>query len=318
MQKKHIYYFLTFIIFSLSALTTCAQKILTLKKTKDFTDGTADERTFSYLRDIFGTSIFFETGTYSGVSAVKFAKIFSQVYTVELSEGLYEESNNRLHNCLNVYNHKGDSAAFLQEMIPTIDGKKFIFLDAHGCGGKSAPGNPILRELNTLKKLSVSDCIIMIDDTRSFSFKGEFSLQSLCKLLKEINPNFTVASYGDSIIAYDDATIILSDIVRACTTSLFFDPEQNDHQTVLKAEKIIAQATGEEQKAILRLTFPESALYHVWRGLIYLYNKEYQQAEELFELAITKGCNHWRVISYLSQAAEKNKNLQKNDCSIVS
>jgi len=305
MQKKSILYILTFFLFNLSVLTSYTQKTLTLKKTKDFSNGTADERTFSYLRDLFDTPIFFETGTYNGLSAVKFANIFPQLYTVELSDFLYEEANDRLRNYSNVCNCKDDSATYLQKMIPAVTGKKFIFLDAHGCGGRSAPDNPILRELMVLKELGASDCIIMIDDTRSFSFSGTFSLKSIYKLLKEINPNFTIASYSDAIIAYDNENIILSDIVRACTTSLFFDPKQDDLRTVFEAEKIIAQAIGEEQKALLRLTFPESALYHVWRGLIHMENQQYDEAEKLFLYAIQKESNLVRVHDYLKSVRNK-------------
>ncbi len=302
MLKKRIFYFLTFLVFSLSALPTYSKKILTLKKTKDFSDGTADENAFTYLRDIFDTPIFFETGTYNGKSALKFARIFSKLYTVELADSLYEESNDRLRNCINVYNYKDDSAAFLQKVVPTVSGKKFFFLDAHGCGGKSAPGHPILQELRALKQLNVKDCVIMIDDARGLKLEGEISLKSVYKLLKEINSEFTIIAYSDSIIAYHNDNVIPSAVVDACTKSTFFDPEIDDIHEVLKAEQIISRAEQEEQKALLRLTFPETALYHVWRGLVHLNKREFQEAQHLLNLAIKKGYNHPRIRTYISTA----------------
>ena len=286
----------------ISTLSINAQKILTLKITKDFSDGTAQEKAFEYLRDIFETPIFFETGTYNGKSAVKFARIFSELYTVELSDPLYEEADTRLRSCTNAYNYKDDSSAFLKKIVPSISGKKFFFLDAHGCGGKTAPGHPILKELEALKQLDVKDSVIMIDDARGLKLKGEISLKSIYTLLKEINPNFTIIAYSDAIIAYQNENIIPSAVVQACTKSTFFDPEIDDVHEVLKAEQVISRATQEEQQAILRLTFPETPLYHVWRGLVHLNKREFQKAQHLLNLAIKKGYNHPRIRTYISTA----------------
>ncbi len=293
---------ISIIALSIYAPTTYTHKTIELRNLKDFSDGTIDPSGFKYLKDMFNLNTIIETGTYSGVSSLKFSYLFDHVYTVELSEPLYNESKNRLAHRKNVSIFHDSSPLFLQTKIPNQLDNTLIFLDAHGCGGLTAPDYPLFRELDVLKTINAQKAVILIDDARGFSRTGENSFEKIIAQLKEINHNFVIVSYGDTLLAYDDPTIIPSTILHACTKILLFDEKIDKVQDIMEIELIIARAKDTEKAALLRLTFPESALYHVWRGLIHMHEEKYDHAKNLFDAATQKGFDHWRVHFYSAQA----------------
>lgn len=115
-----------------------------------------------------------ETGTYQGVSTLKFADQFKNVHTIELSEKWYAFAKERFTGINHINPILGDSAAVLAELVPGIESSVFFFLDAHFAGGDTAFGEqevPLLEELGTICQRQQQD-IVVIDDARLFGKKG--------------------------------------------------------------------------------------------------------------------------------------------------
>ena len=79
----------------------------------------------------FNTTTFIETGAFHGETAEIVSKYFDVVYTIEIDANNYEISNTRLSNIPNCVMHFGDSVQILDNILNTIDGNIFLFLDAH-------------------------------------------------------------------------------------------------------------------------------------------------------------------------------------------
>ena len=86
------------------------------------------------IAEIFHVDTFVETGTYMGQTAANAATIFKAVYTVELHPAIYAQAKNFLSRYTNVNVYHGNSADVLRTILPTIDGKIVLWLDAHYCG----------------------------------------------------------------------------------------------------------------------------------------------------------------------------------------
>jgi len=143
--------------------------------------------------------IMVETGTLVGHTAFHLAKLFKEVYTIELDEGLFKEASKSLEPIPNVFCYHGDSSHVLKtELIEELNKKKekvFFFLDAHWSGddsvdwdnskykgvwscsrgkntahrGKSIvptaqEQNPLEEEIMHIYHTFENECLIMIDD----------------------------------------------------------------------------------------------------------------------------------------------------------
>lgn len=117
--------------------------------------------------------ILLETGTYRGATAVECAKTFKKVYTIELSQELYEWCKNEYQEIKNIEFLCGDSAQKIKDVLPYINDRYILFLDAHGSGGDTSFsekygrfGTPILNELEAV--ISNPPDVIIIDDYRDY------------------------------------------------------------------------------------------------------------------------------------------------------
>jgi len=285
-------------------------KTLTFRVAKD-SNGVLDKEFIKYLIDLFEADVFFETGTYAGFTTLNVAPFFKKVYTVELSKPIYEDTRRRLHNP-NIKAYFGSSPDILQETVPNIDGKIIFWLDAHFCGGTTAGNgkpNPILAELEAIKKTGRTTAVILIDDARGF-YHSDTSLAKIKKAIDAINPEYQFFVYGDVLMAFlPEEDIEVSSLIKAFTLGCLLDKDPNELDTLLAAEKIIACVQGKEKEALERLTFPESGFYSMWRGLLKLQDGLFDQAEQLFRSAANYNFKHWRLQWYLAQAACNKNNI---------
>ena len=112
-----------------------------------------------------------ETGTYFGQSTKYFAKYFERVYTIELSEELFNYT--KKHNSAsNIQFYQGNSSEKLKEIINDLATSATFFLDAHASGGVTVSGeivSPVRIELGILEKFKfLRNSLIIIDDARGF------------------------------------------------------------------------------------------------------------------------------------------------------
>jgi hypothetical protein len=155
-----------------------------------------------YVNDIF-----IETGTYHGYITEKSCHMgFKRIITVEL---IQDYQNIAKKNCegYNVEFYLGNSPEILNSIIPTIDDKITLFLDAHldvsdkvklvenGAITNEFKICPLFEELNAIKLSSRNDHDIFIDDIRCLNFWG-LTLDDLYNKLREINSNYQFEIIG--------------------------------------------------------------------------------------------------------------------------
>jgi hypothetical protein len=298
--------------------------------------------------DEFHPDIFIETGTYDGLTAKTASSYFKQVHTVELHTDLYKKAQLFLKDTHNATVYCGGSPAMINRIAPTFDGHILFWLDAHYSGENTAMSNenpydsqaitPICQELRAIKESNLKLCTIMIDDIRGFGsiidgteFLGCWaypSIQEICELGKEINPNFSFALLGDTLLMYDRTkfTPFLSPVVKACTASRLYNGTNLTDSELIELEKIIMNAQGDEKAFIaelyLRMTHCKDPLFHhdLWYGLTAMGSNNWKEA--LIALSkipnrvehLNKRCqpvntsllyNHWRIGYYLSHIKEQ-------------
>jgi hypothetical protein len=140
------------------------------------------EQTVKEYAERFQLHTFIETGTYLGkmVNAVK--DVFEQVYSIELSNELYQYTERRFAKNYNIGILHGDSGEVLENLLPHIHKPCLFWLDGHYSGGETARGDlitPIQKELHWIFNHSLSD-VILIDDARLFT--GENDYPTIAKL----------------------------------------------------------------------------------------------------------------------------------------
>lgn len=302
------------------------QPQISFVRSRDPENLSLDESYIKMIADAFNAHNFVETGTYKAHTTIKAAKKFKQVYTVELSEELYEQAKKTCKNQPNIILYQGDSAQVLPQILKKIKGKTVIFLDAHFSLFDTAQGSqntPILTELSVIKKAGIKDAILIIDDARMFytpqiNVKNTFvdgypNLNDIVEKILEINPEYQCVSVYDTLIAFPAADkITVSPAVKAATISRLYQQDNYLIEHVLEAELCIAQTKDKEKQAFINLaeqwvepwsTPPGfSSHYDLWYGLILIENQEYAKAYAYFQDAQLRGLYHWRLDWYMIMA----------------
>jgi len=129
------------------------------------------------------TPILVETGSHKGNSAVIFSSFFKYVYSIEISQRLYEHCKKRAENekIPNLKFLRGKSHELLKQIVKEIKDPYVLFLDAHGSGSNSSyytsydkligiNGSPVQLEINAVKYNLPK--IILIDDLSDFYNRG--------------------------------------------------------------------------------------------------------------------------------------------------
>jgi hypothetical protein len=161
------------------------------------------QRTLRRFADRFGLMILVETGTYLGdmVEAMKGA--FDQIYSIELSDELYDNAKDRFKDEKNVELIHGDSGTELGKLMHRIDRPALFWLDAHYSAGVTAKGDEdtaIYGELTHIFGAEYRGHVIVIDDARCFGTNpGYPSIEELSKFIKSKSSNVSITIEEDSI-----------------------------------------------------------------------------------------------------------------------
>jgi hypothetical protein len=215
-----------------------------------------------FLKNVFGATVFVETGTLAGGTAYNASLSMEEVHTIELSEVLYKEVVKRFENARNVMPYCGDSSFVLPKILKN-NGQRYIFwLDGHYSEGVTAKGDvntPILAEINAIKNSGLKDSIILIDDIRCFqkmsadakgtALEGYPEIEIILEAALKINAFYKCALVGDILMLYipqDDFSI--SSVVEACTLSRI-----SSEKLISKSERVfiengIKNSKGKEKK----------------------------------------------------------------------
>ncbi len=280
------------------------------------------------IKKVFGSEIFVETGTLGGETAFAAASIFDKVYSVELSNDLFKNAQERnIYSNVSLYHDSSDH--FLDNFLPNVQSKKKLFwLDAHYSGGNTAtlidertgsPKAPIWGELTAIFKNNLRDSVILIDDISGYLLDPAADmryphLHHQYALIKKICPTAELYVVGDLALVYDSLYHIptVSPIVQSCTVSRMFDWYAScfeDEKTVLEAEYGLIQRCYEDEADRIRYLsgYCSCRDYRLWRGLVNLGRGDFTQAAKDFHYVIEEGMNHWRISFYLAYALAKSQ-----------
>ena len=149
----------------------------------------------------YSNPVLIETGTYlgEGIQAAIEASCFDLIISIEISEKLCLKAREKFHLNTEVAVILGDSYAVLWNTIKDINNRITFVLDAHsfeygGIVGTDQIGLeqwPLVKELEIIARHPRKDHTIIIDDVRLFKIFGTNG-GKICKLLKEINPNYHI------------------------------------------------------------------------------------------------------------------------------
>lgn len=154
---------------------------------------------FSAAHNIFKSypnTYFVETGSYLGDGiALALEAGFPYIYSVELSEPLYQHCCQRFRAASQVHLCQGDSAFLLNEILKRLDAPATFWLDGHYSGGdtvKGARNTPILEELAVIASHPIKTHTIIIDDVYDFGtpWFDFITASDIAQALLKINHNY--------------------------------------------------------------------------------------------------------------------------------
>lgn len=141
---------------------------------------------------------FVETGTYMGETILRFVNEFNRLFTIELSETLYNNFNLIDYDRTKLKSILGDSSIVLNKVIKEIEGKTIFFLDGHYSSGNTAKGLkdvPLNEEIKHINDLFIYDGLIIIDDLRLFG-------TSLSEDWSQVNRETLLLILGERVETY--------------------------------------------------------------------------------------------------------------------
>lgn len=158
------------------------------------------------LRDhanTYGLRILVETGTYLGDMVEAMKSEFDKIYSIELSEALYEQARLRFKNADNIEIIHGDSGIVLGRLVGEINQPALFWLDGHYSGGLTAKGEketPIYKEIQHILNAPDAKHVIIIDDARCFGELPDYpSIEELQQYVWSKNPDLSIVIQDDSI-----------------------------------------------------------------------------------------------------------------------
>ena len=129
---------------------------------------------------------------------------FKKIYSIELGADLYLNAKRKFRGADHLEIIYGDSTSILPILLERINEPSIFWLDGHYSGGITAKGDkecPIMEELDAIladkKRLNH---IILIDDARCFTGKGDFpAINELTEYIRSKNQKYTIDIKDDII-----------------------------------------------------------------------------------------------------------------------
>ena len=146
--------------------------------------------------------ILVETGTYLGDMIWAQKDYFEKIYSIELSEQLFNKAKKRFKNKNQVKLIQGDSSEKINQILNEIQSPVLLWLDGHYSGGITAKGDkacPIYAELNQIFNSPFSH-LILIDDARLFTGKDDYPTLEELKTFVYKNSDYNMKVENDIIL----------------------------------------------------------------------------------------------------------------------
>ncbi len=156
------------------------------------------------IRQEYNYEVLVETGTYLGYMISAQKKNFKRIFSIEISDVLYERASRKFKNNKHIKLIHGDSGEKLAEVMKELKEPAIFWLDGHYSGGITEKGElncPIWNELDSIFE-NGNKHIILIDDARDFNGTNDYPTYEEVKayLLKK-NPAYKVTVVNDIIVA---------------------------------------------------------------------------------------------------------------------
>lgn len=128
---------------------------------------------------------------------------FGRIYSIELSEELYENAKKRFDGDDKITIIHGDSGIELGKLLARIEQPALFWLDGHHSGRETARGEkntPIYEELTHIFNSRLREYVVIIDDARCFGTIPDYpSIGELSDFIKASIPNVKIEVENDSI-----------------------------------------------------------------------------------------------------------------------
>lgn len=151
----------------------------------------------------YGYSVMIETGTYYGDMVEAQKKRFQKIISIELSVELSQKAQKRFLKDKNITIVQGDSGKILAKILENVDEPAIFWLDGHYSSGVTAKGNkecPIFEELDGIFSSKPFEHILLIDDARCFTGKGDYpTIEELTEYVKNKNGKYNLEVRNDII-----------------------------------------------------------------------------------------------------------------------
>jgi len=161
------------------------------------------QRTIREFAERFGLKVLIETGTFYGEMVEAMKIYFSRIYSIELSNELYEKAKQRFAGDNRIEIIHGDSGSELGKLIASLDQPALFWLDGHYSAGETAKGDkdtPIYEELTHIFSSLQRGHVVIIDDARCFGTDPAYpSIDELTRFIRANRPNVKIEVENDSI-----------------------------------------------------------------------------------------------------------------------
>jgi hypothetical protein len=156
----------------------------------------------------YQTRVLVETGTFMGDMIFAQRKNFKHIHTIELSEEYFRKAKKKFEKDPHIKIYQGDSPVVLRMIMPMIKERALFWLDAHYSVDVFARGNsdcPLFAELDVLFAHNNKEHIILIDDARDFTGRGDYpTVEAVIEYFKQKAPSYQVKVEHDIFCCIPD------------------------------------------------------------------------------------------------------------------
>ncbi len=155
------------------------------------------------IAETFGLKILVETGTFRGDMVQAMKANFAEIYSIELSDELYQAAAERFQLEKHIRIFHGDSGSILNQILPELKLPTLFWLDGHYSGNETARGQtdtPVLSEVEQIMVSQLPDVCLIIDDARYFGVHPEYpSFHQIEQLVHRYRPTMELTIVDDAI-----------------------------------------------------------------------------------------------------------------------
>ena len=161
------------------------------------------QMTIQEYQQKYHCNVLVESGTFRGDMVEAQKNFFKKIISIELAGGLYEKAKHKFRKNRNVEILQGDSSEVLSSVMKNMTEPAIFWLDGHYSAGETAKGStecPIYKELDCILDAKPLNHVILIDDARDFTGKGDYpAIDTLTAYIKNKSKGYQLSVENDII-----------------------------------------------------------------------------------------------------------------------